>query len=369
MELYIMNFVTLIVVLIIIYNFISIRAQLGGKVTKEQQSAYAKTGRYKNNKFQNLEKFTSNIDCHSIIAMLKKMLKGHPNIAPTQDINIIEFVVNTCDEELTRATWLGHSSFLIEIDGKNILLDPVYSKYAAPHPLLGKKRYNSKMPVNIDELSSIDFVIISHDHYDHLDCELIKKIKNKANYFLVPLGVGNHLRSWGVPNNKILELDWWEEKTLNKMNFVFAPAKHMSGRSLTDQKATLWGSWIIKGLKKKIYFSGDSGYGSHFKEIGKKYGPFDIGLMECGQYDELWPDVHMMPEQTIQAAIDIKAKLILPIHWGGFTLANHSWTDPIERVLACALQKNIPITTPKIGETVELDKTTYPTTKWWENYR
>lgn len=358
----------LALIIISIYYFLAISPQFGGSSTKQQKERYIKTGHYINGKFHNLEEFSLNLDCHSITEMLKKLLRRPSDISPTQDIGVVKFSKNITDKNLTRITWLGHSSLLIEIDGQNILIDPVYSDYAAPHPLLGQKRYNSKMPVDINDLPHIDFVVISHDHYDHLDYKTIKNLKEKVSHFLVPLGVGNHLRIWGINNDNISELDWWEKITLKKINFIFAPAKHTSGRGLNDQKSTLWGSWIIHGLEKKIYFSGDSGYGSHFQEIGKKYGPFDIALMECGQYDELWPDVHMMPEQTVQAAKDIKTNLILPIHWGTFTLANHRWKDPIERVLLEAKKQNIRVTTPEIGDTIELNKEIYPTKQWWNNY-
>lgn len=171
---------------------------------------------------------------------------------------------------------------------------------------------------------------------------------------MVPLGVENHLRKWKVDKKKITTFSWWEENKIKDINFIFTPAKHMSGRSLSDQKATLWGSWVLEGLDKKIYFSGDSGYGNHFKEIGNKYGPFNLSLLESGQYDEIWPHVHMMPEQTIRAGIDLKSKLIIPINWSSFTLANHSWTEPIERVTKKASAKVVPIATPQIGESIEL---------------
>ena len=358
----------LLIIIICTYYFVTTKFQFGGQVTKEQQEEYKKTGHYTNGRFQNLEEFSLNLDCHSIVEMLKKTFRRPLNISPKQDISVVKFSKSKTDKNLTRVTWLGHSSLLIEIDYKNILIDPVFSNYAAPHPLLGQKRYNSKMPVSIGELPHIDFVLISHDHYDHLDYKTIKALKGKVSNFLVPLGVGNHLRTWGISNDHILELDWWEEIVLKKIKFIFTPSKHMSGRGFRDQKSTLWGSWIIKGLENKIYFSGDSGYGSHFKEIGEKYGPFDIVLMECGQYDKLWPNVHMMPEQTVQAAMDVNASLILPIHWGTFTLANHGWTEPIERILLEANKKNIPVTTPEIGDTVELGKKMYPTAQWWKNY-
>jgi L-ascorbate metabolism protein UlaG (beta-lactamase superfamily) len=189
-----------------------------------------------------------------------------------------------------------------------------------------------------------------------------------VKHFYVPLGVENHLISWGVPERSISVLDWWEETKTMGIELICAPARHFSGRGLTDRASTLWCSWIIKGKNSKIYFSGDSGYGPHFKEIGTKYGPFDIALMECGQYNQQWEAIHMMPEQTAQAGIEVRADLIMPIHWGAFTLALHSWTDPVERLLEKAKELNIPVATPVVGEPIFVGDTSYPISAWWEEY-
>ncbi len=349
--------------------FINLSPQFGGKATTEELAAYARTGHFENGIFINNEPIEMELDCHSIQQMLKETLRPDPNVAPKQDIQVKkvspESILNKSDS-LVRLTWFGHSTFLIEIDGKNLLLDPVFGQYAAPHPLLGRKRYNSKMPINIAELPPIDAIIISHDHYDHLDYESIKQLKDKTDRFFVPLGVDNHLERWGVDSTKISTMDWWEERKYNDLVIAFTPSRHMSGRRLNDQSTTLWGSWVLKGTKKNIFFSGDGGYGKHFKEIGEKYGGFDFALMECGQYNKLWSDVHMIPEQTVQASIDINARLIIPIHWGAFTLATHSWTDPIERVTKEAKKLNLPIATPQIGEPIVGSHSNVPESEWWK---
>lgn len=361
-------FYSLIILLLIITSialFINLSPQFGGSATKEQMKAYEKTGHYKDGKFINVEEFSLKLDCHSLTQIIKKLLNRKADIKPKREIDILPFIK---DQSLkTKITWLGHSSFLIEIKDKVILLDPVFSNHASPHPLLGVTRYYKKMPLNLDDLQKIDYVVISHDHYDHLDYKTIDKIKNKVSNFIVPLGVGNHLRKWKINHDKISEFDWWQEKNIEEIKFVFTPSQHMSGRGLMDQKATLWGSWIIQTENEKIYFSGDSGYGSHFRSIGKLYGPFDVALMECGQYDKLWPRVHMMPEQMIQASLEVKAKFVIPIHWGAFTLANHSWTDPIERALKEAHKKEVQIATPQIGETIFLNEK-LPNKQWWRAY-
>lgn len=348
--------------------FLYTSPQFGGSASKEKKAQYAKTGYYKDGQFINIEEFSLNLDCHSITEMLKKMWNRNENIEPKTDISVLPYSIPDETKDKTLVTWLGHSSFLIEANNKRILLDPIFSQNASPHPWLGVTRYSKKMPFTLDEIDRVDFVLISHDHYDHLDYMSIKKLKEKVSYFLVPLGIENHLTVWGIEPSKIKTFEWWQESQIEDIRFVFTPSKHMSGRGLTDQKATLWGSWVIESQEQKIFFSGDSGYGSHFKTIGEKYGPFDLGLIECGQYDELWPDVHMMPEQAVTAAQDIKAKKILPIHWASFTLANHSWTDPIERVTSAAMKNQLPITTPQIGETVDLKGKKFPVKRWWELY-
>ena len=352
-------------------GFLNFSPQFGGKATQEQKAFYATTGHYMDGIFINDEEIVMEINCHSITAMFKEIMNPDPNVAPDKNIDVEKIDPKTLGnhpDSLTRITWLGHSSFLIEISGKKILIDPIFSQYAAPHPLLGRARFNREMPIAISDLSEVDAVIISHDHYDHLDYPSIKELKDKVSHFYVPLGVGNHLRKWKISGDKISEMDWWQETMFDDLKIVFTPSRHMSGRGLTDQSATLWGSWILQSDSANIYFSGDGGYGEHFKEIGEKYGPFDVGLMECGQYNEQWKDVHMMPEESVVAAQDVKAKLIMPIHWGAFALATHSWTDPVERIVAAAQKMNVPVATPRIGEQIELVKPlkrVYP--KWWSN--
>jgi L-ascorbate metabolism protein UlaG (beta-lactamase superfamily) len=362
--------IAIIVGLLIIFItlFLNLSPQFGKGATKEQKIDYAKSGHYENGKFLNQSKTV--IDA-SYWNMIKEMVKGSPNRQPNQNI-IVEKIDSTAIENhnksITQLTWFGHSAFLLQIDGKNILLDPMLGESPAPHPLIGAKRYSKEIPIEIEKLPFIDAVIISHDHYDHLDYRSIQKLKSKVGQFYVPLGVGNHLIKWGISNEKIHELNWWEETEFKSIKLVCTPARHFSGRGVFDRASTLWSSWVIKGKKDNIYFGGDSGYDTHFKEIGDKYGPFDISLMECGQYDEEWKVIHMMPEETVQASIDLKSKLVLPIHWASFTMAYHDWTDPIERITKKANEMNLPLTTPKIGEPIIIRNETYPTKKWWKNY-
>lgn len=365
----IMVFFFLLVVLVITgFTYMQFAPQFGSPATKKQKIAYELSEHFQDGKFRNLEPFKVNLDVETVTAMLRKAFNPPDDIRPSRNLEVDPLNIAQNTEKDVLVSWLGHSSFHIQLDGKHILIDPIFSNYAAPHPWLGQARYSQEMPIKIEELPFIDFVIISHDHYDHLDYASIKQLLEKTGMFLVPLGVGNHLRGWGAAHEIIRELDWWQEAQFEEHTFIFTPSQHMSGRRLTDQSSTLWGSWVIQGRQKKIFFSGDSGYGKHFSLIGERYGPFDLALMECGQYDELWPDVHMTPEQTVQAGLEVRANLVIPIHWAAFTLANHGWTDPIVRVTNEGLRRGLNIATPKIGETVLLSQPNYPKSRWWEDY-
>lgn len=268
------------------------------------------------------------------------------------------------NKDSAKITWYGHSAILLEMDGKKILLDPMLGNASSPVPFLSK-RFSYQKPINLEMLPEIDAVILSHDHYDHLDHYSIVKLKDRVTHFYTPLGVGSHLKKWGVTETKITELDWWQTAALEDINMIAAPARHFSGRGLTDRNKTQWASWIIIGSKEKIYFSGDSGYGPHFKEIGNRFGPFDFAMMECGQYNERWEAIHMLPEQTLKASQDIKAKRMMPIHWSAFNLSLHSWTEPVERATRAAKNYNIEIITPYIGQRF-LPSMNEEYIKWWE---
>ena len=279
-------------------------------------------------------------------------------------IKKVEFnqIKNVKSDEL-KVTWIGHSSQIINIDGKLILTDPIFEKKTA---FMGPSRYNGDVPLNIDNLPEIDLVLISHNHYDHLNSYTIEKIHPNVKQFIVPLLVGAELEKMGVPREKIIELDWWEE-TIPFEDFLIAltPTQHFSGRGLFDRDETLWGSYVIQGPHHKIYFSGDSGYFKGFKEIGDKYGPFDYTFLECGAYNEKWRFVHMMPEETVQAHLDLKGKILQPIHWGTFNLALHAWYDPMQRVAKAADSLGVQLSTPIVGETITVDEN-LATERWWE---
>ncbi|WP_281614624.1 MBL fold metallo-hydrolase [Flammeovirga sp. SubArs3] len=350
--------------------FITLSPQFGGTHTEEDIKRYTASGHYDEGEFINLTTTTMDMNMDSIWSTLREFMAGVPNDRPARNIEVLSMEVGDVvnNDTLTRVTWFGHSAFLVEMAGKKILLDPMLGDVPAPHPWLGQSRYSKELPISIEDMPHIDAVFISHDHYDHLDYESIEKLKGKVDQYYLPLGVGAHFRAWGIPEEKIHELNWWDEAELGNIKLAFTPSRHFSGRGLTDRNATLWGSWVLITEKDRLYFSGDGGYGTHFKEIGEKYGPFDLGMMECGQYNVKWAQIHMLPEESAQAAVDINAKLMMPIHWGAFTLALHSWTDPVVRVKKKADELNMPISTPRIGEPIVLHQEKYPISSWWENY-
>ena len=280
---------------------------------------------------------------------------------PVKRVDLSHF--NNKDSNRLSVTWLGHSSLMINIDGYRILTDPVFEKRVS---ILGPTRFNGDVPLDITQIKEVDAVIISHDHYDHLNKYSVKNLTEKTKKFVVPMKVGNLLADWGVPREKIIELDWWQELSLDlNLKIVATPARHFSGRGLTDRNKTLWASWVVQSPYHNIFFSGDSGYFGGFKQIGEKYGPFDMTFIECGAYGEGWPNVHMFPEQTVQAHLDLKGDVLHPIHWGTFNLALHPWYEPMERLTAAANLNRVKTATPVVGDTTVYD-TKIPTARWWE---
>jgi len=363
-----------IILLIVIVGvlFVKLSPEFGGKATEQQQDRYAQSSNFSDGKFVNSKEVQLDMSFGTMMKTIGEYLKSHPNTVPKGSIpvdKIDSMGIVSYDSEKPRLIWFGHSAFLLQLNHKNILIDPMFGDVPAPHPLLGTSRFGKELPIAVEKLPFIDAVIFSHDHYDHLDYGSIVKLRGKVKAYYVPLGVGNHLKSWGIDSSQITELDWWQEATHDELTFRCTPAQHFSGRGLSDRASTLWSSWIIHSPKSNIYFSGDSGYGAHFKEIGEKYGPFDFAMMECGQYNENWKDIHMFPEETAQAAVDVKAKVMMPIHWGAFKLSLHSWTDPVVRLKEKAQELGMPVSTPKIGEQIILgDSIIYPKHDWWLNY-
>ncbi len=258
---------------------------------------------------------------------------------------------------------LGHSSVLIRLRTGWWLTDPVFSLRASPVQFAGPKRFHP-VPITAEDLPPLAGVVLSHDHYDHLDRATITALAAKTGTFLTPLGVGDRLIAWGVPTATVRQLDWRDEVEVDGARFVATPAQHFSGRGLGDGNRTLWASWVIEDGDLRLFFSGDTGYHEGFVEIGRRFGPFDLTMMETGAYNNAWPSVHMHPRETVQAHRDLRGRWLLPIHNGTFDLAMHSWYDPFEKVVTYAAPHQIPVATPIFGERLDLR---WPQTgeRWW----
>jgi len=260
---------------------------------------------------------------------------------------------------------LGHSTLLLKLAGEFWLTDPVFSERASPVQWAGPRRFHAP-PISIAELPPIKGVILSHDHYDHLDHAAVLALAPKVEMFITPLGVGDRLIAWGVPAAKVRQLDWWQQTALAGVRLVAAPAQHFSGRGLADGNATLWASWVILAGDLRLFFSGDTGYHADFKIIGERFGPFDVTFMETGAYDAQWPDVHMQPEQTLQAHLDLRGRWLMPLHNGTFDLAMHAWHEPFDRILALAQARAVALATPAMGERLSLAQP-QAGERWWQS--
>ena len=275
--------------------------------------------------------------------------------------------LDALDPAANHVVRLGHSSHLLKLRGTYWLIDPMFSERASPVQWAGPKRFHPP-PLALADLPAIDGLILSHDHYDHLDEATIEALNGRVRRYFVPLGVGARLQQMGVAPERIEEFDWWQRSRHGEVEIVAAPAQHFSGRTLWDRDRTLWASWVVSSGPHRLYYSGDSGYFPGFRQIGERLGGFDIALMENGAYDSYWPSVHMTPEQTVQAFKDLNARLLYVVHNSTFDLAFHTWRDPLDRVSDLALREGLPLATPEIGEVLTLGR---PRTNvlWWKNLR
>lgn len=338
----------------------------GKTPTRRQKKDYGrKAENFYKNRFRNEHDF----------AMLyrskrKNRFLSNKGVKPVGEIPLYPFKEKDLKEKIEDSccvTWLGHSTVLIHMHNKNIIIDPVFSPSASPLPFLGPRRY-VKVPITMEDLPHLHIVIITHDHYDHLDFSTIKKMDNKVDCYLVPLGVENHLVRWGISKDKIISFSWWDEITLDGLKICCTPARHYSGRKILDSYQTLWSSWVLMDKHYKIFHSGDSGFDNHFAAIYERYGSFDFAMLDSGQYDVKWKSTHMTPEESVEASRQLKAKIIMPIHWGTFRLARHPWDDPVERFVKSASLKKIKYVTPRIGEPLEIDKK-IECLNWWKDIK
>lgn len=265
-----------------------------------------------------------------------------------------------------RVTWLGHSTLLLEIDGQRVLIDPVWGERTSPLSFVGPERWYAP-PLPLSELPEIDAVVISHDHYDHLDHPTVVALRERNLLWIVPLGVGSHLEYWGVPRERIVALDWWEEHQVQDLTFTCTPSRHFSGRTLPTPGTgvTLWSGWAIAGPEHRVYFSGDTSLFEAMESIGDRLGPFDLTMLEVGAYSPSARDVHLGPEQAVLAHRLVRGDVMLPVHWGLFDLNLHGWTEPIERTEVAANTQGVRLVTPRPGQMIELSDAAEE--RWWPN--
>jgi L-ascorbate metabolism protein UlaG (beta-lactamase superfamily) len=275
--------------------------------------------------------------------------------------------VDTPPDTGLRVAWMGWASTLIEIDGMRVMTDPVFSERASPFGWAGPARHHPT-PIALERLPRIDVVVISHDHYDHLDMETVQALAARDTVFVVGLGIGAHLESWGLLPEQIVELDWWEQTQVGQLTIVSTPARHYSGRGLFDGSETLWSSWTLIGPATRLYYSGDTGYSDHFARIAERHGPFDMTIVKIGAYDENWLEIHMSPEQAVDAQLALGGGRMLPVHWLTFDLAPHAWDEPIRRAVAAAEANGVELVTPRVGEWVVAGQP-FHSIAWWEEVR
>jgi len=336
-----------------------------GKIPAGAELEKAKlSANFQNGGFKNLSPTEMMAKDASYMEIMWHFINKPSNCFPPSPLPSVRTDLKNIESGRPVIVWFGHSSYLIHINKKNILVDPVFCGHASPFSFTAKS-FPGTDAYTVDDMPEIDVLLLTHDHYDHLDHETVVKLQHKTKHICTSLGVASHLVYWGLDKNTITEFDWWDSQSFDDyLTITAAPARHFSGRSFTRNK-TLWSSFILQTAGYNIYIGGDSGYDTHFKTIGQKFGPFNIALLECGQYNAAWPYIHMMPEQTVQAAIDLNAGVLLPVHWSKFSLSLHPWAEPIARVTAKAKELNMPIATPLIGEPVIIGET-LPTEKWWE---
>lgn len=319
------------------------------------------SSRFHSGRFHNLEQPPPANNARN--GLLREALRRDILRKPRRDIPVVREAPAPAASGL-HVTWLGHASTLVEIDGARLLFDPMLSRWSSPLPGVGPRRMHPA-PRTASDFPDLDAVVISHDHYDHLDHPTIRALASDSNApFVVPLGVAVHLRHWEVPAERIIELDWDGSTDIAGIRLTAAAAQHFSGRALTRNN-TLWTSWVVAGPQQRLFYSGDSGYFSGYAEIGARHGPFDATLIQIGAYNAAWPDVHMTPEEGVTAHRDVRGGVLIPVHWGTFKLALHRWSDPVDRVWAEAKANAVTIAVPRPGERVDIAEPT-PVDGWWE---
>lgn len=364
-----MYWIFAVVILLIATYFIVINGAAFGAVPKGKRLSRIRQSKlYRNKQFQNISHTPSLVEGYKMWKVTYDFFLGkkHPLLKPVEEIPSIHTDLKKLDKNTDVFIWLGHSSYYLQTDGVSFLIDPVLSLYGSPFKYFNKAFKGSDI-FKPEDIPDLDYLIITHDHFDHLDYPTVKSIKDRTGMAIVPLGVGAHLERWGYTEQQLIEEEWDTEVELkNNIKLAFTPARHFSGRRV-KQNDTLWASYVLETPTKKIFLGGDSGYDSHFKMIGEKYGPFDFAILENGQYGEAWRYIHTLPEDTIQAAIDINARSIIPVHAAKFALALHPWNEPLQKITSLGKENNVDLLTPKIGEVVDLNGKNQTFSAWWES--
>lgn len=343
--------------------------QFGGSITPEDTARYEQSPNWRDGQFQNLEKTSMAGNIWDLPKIIYKQFANTNGREPKQPLPVLPFDREAflAPSDKAKFIWYGHSVVLMRMQGKTILIDPMLGPNTTPIAPMANKRFSEDTLDLIDDFPPIDLLIMTHDHYDHLDMASIEKLKPKVAQYYVALGAGRHLVSWGVEADRITEFDWWDTHALGEIEITYTPTRHFSGRGLKDRQKCLWGGWVFHGPTEKIWFSGDGGYGTHFEEVGRRMGPFDFAFMECGQYNEDWRDIHMFPDESVQAALDAGAAKAMPVHWAGFNLSyQHSWKEPAADFVKAATEKGMDFTTPGLGQLFTV--ATVEQGKWWTAY-
>ena len=337
---------------------------LGKSPAGERLERVKTSTHYKDGKFHNVEPTSVNPNDVSIFRILKKMLSRPASVRPSHEMPHEQTNLKQLSSASPVVVWFGHSSYFIRVDGFNILVDPVFSGNASPFRFFGKA-FDGADTYNAEDFPEIDLLVLTHDHYDHLDWPTIKKLDFKVKQVITSLGVGSHLEYWGMASEKIRELDWWHAAEVSKkIKITATPARHFSGRDFRRAK-TLWSSFVLEINEYRIFIGGDSGYDGSFKKINDRFGSFDLAFLECGQYGKYWPQIHMFPEQTVMAARDLNAEITFPVHWGKFVLSTHPWNESIKRFAEAAKREKRKFVSPKIGQPFYLEKE-FEQEIWWD---
>lgn len=358
--------ITLLSILLVALGLyvVVIHKQFGKAPAGDRLARITQVPGYRDGAFQNLSPTPVMLPGKSVLDLAREYFKPAINRKPDHTLPSVQTDLRSLPNDVPTVVWFGHSSYLIMIAGRTVLVDPVFSGNASPVAFFGKN-YPGSNVYAVEDLPEIDVLLLTHDHYDHLDYDTVVKLIPKVGRVVTSLGVGAHLESWGYDSALINELAWHETTSVaDVLTFTALPARHFSGR-LFKRGQALWSSFVLQAPEHTLYLGGDSGYDTHFKAIGDAYGPFDLAILECGQYGTNWPYIHMLPEQTAQAALDLRAKALLPVHWAKFTLALHPWTEPIERIRVRAEELNLPLITPQIGQPFSVGKP-FTSKPWWK---